>query len=364
MKKETLIIEKYNHNGEGIAFWNKKPVYIFGSIIGETIEVDIIEEKNTYSIGKINKIIHNSPNRRKEFFKDQELIGGYELIHMNQEEQTNFKINKIKEAFKQNANFILSNIEKYIPQKEFYYRNKIILHDGYFYSKKTNEKIEIKDFKLSKIKPETSLKGEVIIREIDNQKIEGKIGEKKFQFINLNDFKIRLSISSFFQVNDEVANEIYKNISLEIQKESIVFDLYSGIGIFALLASRKAKEVYSVENNNFSHNDAKWNIKNNNIKNITIIKQDVMHFLLETDIKANIVILDPTRSGLNKKICKLINEKIKPEKIIYLSCNVSTQARDFSYFKDFYEISKIKMFDMFPQTNHLENLIILKRKIN
>ncbi|MGL4183811.1 MAG: class I SAM-dependent RNA methyltransferase [Metamycoplasmataceae bacterium] len=362
MKKETLIIEKYNHNGEGIGFLNKKPVYVFGSIVGETIEVDIIEEKKTYFIGKINKIIFKSLNRREEIFENQELIGGYELIHMNQEEQINFKINKIKEAFKQNANFILSNIEKYVPKQEFYYRNKITLHDGYFYSKKTKEKIMIEDFKLSKIKPETSLKGEVIIREIDNQKIEGKIGEKKFHFIQFNNFKIRLSISSFFQVNNEVSNEIYKDILSEAKDEKIVFDLYSGIGVLALLLSSKSEKVYSIENSNFSHGDAKWNIKNNDIKNISIIKQDVMNFLLETDIKANTVILDPTRSGLNKKICKLINEKIKPEKIIYLSCNVSTQARDFSYFKEFYEISKIKMFDMFPQTNHIENLLILKRK--
>ncbi|MGL4343512.1 MAG: class I SAM-dependent RNA methyltransferase [Metamycoplasmataceae bacterium] len=360
MNEYIVLIEKYNQTGEGIAFINLKPVYIFGSIIGEKIKIKIIEDKNKYFIGEIVEIITPSLNRRNITIPNQKDIGGYELIHMNQNEQISFKISKIKEAFQQIANYYIEKIDFIASKNEFYYRNKITLHNGFFHKKNTNEPIEINDYKLSKIEPKTSLNGEIIIRELENR-IEGNSNQKLFNYDKMLGFNFRININSFYQVNKEITEKIYKEILQEVISGGITIDLYSGIATIAIIVANKSKKVVSVENNSFAHKDAIFNAQKNNINNITFVKEDVLKFLANNQIEADTLIVDPSRSGLNKKICEYILNNVKPKKIIYLSCKPATQARDFNFFKNQYTLKKILFFDMFPQTNHCETLMILEK---
>lgn len=361
LKKEIVKIEKYNQKGEGIGFLNNKPIYVFGSIVNEEIQIEIIKEEKKYCVGKILKIINPSLQRREKTISNQEKIGGYELIHMKTKEQINFKKNKVKEAFFQIAKEEIKINDFYFPKQKFYYRNKVTLHDGFFYEKWTNTKIEIEDYKLSSFKPKTKKKGEIIIRNI-NGLVEGRKGDQIFNYDTMFDYQFRINIGSFYQINKEVATIAYEDIKNYVIKNGITFDLYSGIATIAIIVSHLSKKVIAVENNKYSYQDAKWNIKKNNIKNINYYNKDVYRFLKTVDYKINTLIVDPSRPGLNKKIIEFIKNILLPQRIIYLSCNPATQARDYNLLKNKYTISFFKIYDMFPQTYHCESLMILDLK--
>ncbi|CAM9096835.1 class I SAM-dependent RNA methyltransferase [Mycoplasma marinum] len=351
----------YNSNGEGIAKYNDKVFYVPGLIKGESAKCSIEFEKEKWGRAKVEEILEPSILRNYDLPKNHLEIGGYEIMHMNREEQTNFKINKIINDFKQNAKTEIKLDEIFIGDKQFRYRNKVTLHNGGFHKRGTNQVIKMEDFLLTDIDVKNiNKKGNYIIRKLDTQ-IEGYRGENKFTTDTMLGIEFIIKLDAFYQVNKEVAIAAYSKMLEFIEDNMIVFDLYSGIGTITLLAAQNAKKVYGIERNNASHSSAILNKENNNTENVEFVKEDVMNFLKETSVKPDVVIVDPARSGLGKEVCASLLELL-PKTIIYLSCNPGTQAADFFRLKDKYEITYAKPFDMFPQTHHIENLIILKSK--
>lgn len=351
----------YNQHGEGVVFYNEKPVYIYGTIIGEEIEYEITKTMKNYFVGKLIKIIKVSKNRIYHDIKNAHLIGGYDLIHMNDEEQKKFKINKVYGDFKNIAKVELKKIDWFSPDKKIKYRNKLTLHDGCFYQKNTNEKIEIEDFLLSEIKWNRNLKGDIIYRQLDTL-IFGTKNDKLFTSDTMLNYKFRVGLNSFYQINKESATFAYQYILDNIIENENTLDLFSGIGTISIIVSSKSKKVVGVEINKSSHLDGIENLKINNVDNVELINDDVDKFILKNNDHFENVILDPSREGVNKKTLELINNVIKPKRIIYMSCNPSTQASNFNHLKDNYEISKFIVIDMFCQTYHIESIMVLNRK--
>lgn len=177
-------------------------------------------------------------------------------------------------------------------------------------------------------------------------------------------FKYRLGISSFYQINHQQTEKLYKKaIKLaNITKKDTVIDAYCGIGTIGITMSKIAGQVIGVELNKDAIEDAKINAKINNVKNIYFVAADAGDFLVEyasNKRKANVVVMDPPRSGSSKKFLDSIL-KIKPERIVYISCNPKTQIRDVKMLIDGgYKISPITPFDMFPHTAHTETVCLL-----
>jgi len=186
----------------------------------------------------------------------------------------------------------------------------------------------------------------------------------KFLTEIIDDFKFRISPFSFFQINPDQSEIIYRKMIeiSEITSNEVAWDLYCGTGTIALFAARQAKKVIGIESVPQAIVAARENAKSNNINNVEFITGDVDKIVSTAEItKPDIIFLDPPRSGLNKKIIENINI-IKPKTIIYLSCNAATQARDISLLLDNYSISFTQPYDMFPQTAHVENLVKLSLK--
>ena len=152
----------------------------------------------------------------------------------------------------------------------------------------------------------------------------------------------------------------------QISKKDTVFDLYCGIGTISLFMAKYAKKVYGIEIVNEAVEMAKENAKSNNIKNAEFYVGDVEIVLDELinkqGIKADIVMFDPPRKGLDKNSINNIL-KIKPKKIVYISCNPATLIRDLAMFEETYEIKNIVPVDMFPFTSHVECVSLLSIKI-
>ena len=167
-----------------------------------------------------------------------------------------------------------------------------------------------------------------------------------------------ISPSSFFQVNPEQVEVLYKTALdlIDINKEQVVLDAYSGVGTIGLIASKNAKKVISVEIVKDAHKNAIENAKRNNISNIEFHCGDAGEFINSYDGDLDIVIMDPPRKGSDEKfLSTLINKKVP--QIIYISCDPETLARDLEYLKQSYDVTYIQPVDMFPMTAHCESVV-------
>ena len=178
--------------------------------------------------------------------------------------------------------------------------------------------------------------------------------------------RFRISPTSFYQINHQQTEKLYKKaIQLaDISKNDTVIDAYCGIGTIGIAASRKAGKVIGVELNSEAVSDAKINASINNIKNATFINADAGDFLVEyaKNAKADVVIMDPPRSGSTPEFLNSLL-KIKPDRIVYISCGPDTQARDVKVLvKGGYKVTACQPFDLFPHTEHVETVVLLSYK--
>ena len=183
----------------------------------------------------------------------------------------------------------------------------------------------------------------------------------------LGEYKFKISPMSFYQINPIQAEKLY-NLGVEsanITKNDVVFDLYCGIGTISLFMSKFAKKVYGVEIVEEAIVAAKENAKMNNVDNTEFIAGDVEKVLDELvnvkQIMPDIIMVDPPRRGLDNTSIENI-KKVRPKKVVYISCNPATLVRDLAKLEENYEVKKIKPVDMFPYTSSVECVAVLYLK--
>ncbi|MBR9920116.1 MAG: 23S rRNA (uracil(1939)-C(5))-methyltransferase RlmD [Bacteroidetes bacterium] len=187
--------------------------------------------------------------------------------------------------------------------------------------------------------------------------IEEKLGHVKF----------RVGPKSFFQTNTSQAEVLYDVVVdfAGLDGTQNVYDLYTGVGSIALYLAKHAKHVTGIEEIAAAIEDANLNATLNNIDNTTFYAGDVKDILTDDFTnkhgKPDLVITDPPRAGMHPKVVEIFRQ-LKAPKIVYVSCNPATQARDLQLLDDLYEVEKMQPVDMFPHTHHIENVALLKRR--
>ena len=179
--------------------------------------------------------------------------------------------------------------------------------------------------------------------------------------------KFSINAKSFYQTNSDQAYELYK-ITRDfagLTGVEIVYDLYTGTGTIAQFVSKKAKKVIGVESVPEAIADAKENAKRNNISNCDFFVGDMKvvfneHFIAQHG-HPDVIITDPPRDGMHAAVIDQIL-KIAPNKIVYVSCNSATQARDLALMDETYKVTRVRPVDMFPQTHHVENVVLLEKR--
>ncbi|MRX67177.1 MULTISPECIES: 23S rRNA (uracil(1939)-C(5))-methyltransferase RlmD [Flavobacterium] len=177
--------------------------------------------------------------------------------------------------------------------------------------------------------------------------------------------KFSINAKSFYQTNSDQAYELYK-ITRDfagLTGNETVYDLYTGTGTIAQFVSKKAKKVIGVESVPEAILDAKANAERNNITNCEFFVGDMKVVFNESFIaqhgKPDVIITDPPRDGMHALVIDQIL-KIAPKKVVYVSCNSATQARDLALMDEKYKVTRVRPVDMFPQTHHVENVVLLE----
>lgn len=178
--------------------------------------------------------------------------------------------------------------------------------------------------------------------------------------------RFRIGPDSFYQINPSQTEKLYKAAikGASISKDDVVLDAYCGIGTIGITAAKHCKSVIGVELNANAIKDAKVNAKINGINNINFVCQDATEFLSENagKIKADVIIMDPPRSGSTEVFLSSVL-KVNPSRVVYISCNPETQARDIkTLIKGGYRITDMETYDMFPYTDNIENIICMARE--
>jgi 23S rRNA (uracil1939-C5)-methyltransferase len=183
----------------------------------------------------------------------------------------------------------------------------------------------------------------------------------------MEELKFRIGPKSFYQTNSQQAFKLYSVVRdfADFKGDEVLYDLYTGTGTIALFLSSHVSKVVGIEYVPEAIEDAKINASINDIHNSVFYAGDMKDVLSESFIEQNdkpdVIVLDPPRAGVHPDVINVI-VKVRPSKIVYVSCNPATQARDISLMKEFYNIIKVQPVDMFPHTHHLENVVLLELK--
>ncbi|MFY0599647.1 MAG: 23S rRNA (uracil(1939)-C(5))-methyltransferase RlmD [Cyclobacteriaceae bacterium] len=179
--------------------------------------------------------------------------------------------------------------------------------------------------------------------------------------------KFRIGPKSFYQTNSKQAYELYK-IARDfagLTGDEIVYDLYTGTGTIANFVAKQAKNVVGVESVEDAIIDARKNSELNDISNTKFLAGDMKDMFTADFVKEHgqpdVIITDPPRAGMHQKVVEMLN-RVKPKKLVYVSCNPATQARDLEILSEAFTVAKIQPVDMFPQTHHVECVVLLERK--
>lgn len=188
-----------------------------------------------------------------------------------------------------------------------------------------------------------------------------------FIFEEMEGLKFKIGPKSFYQTNSEQAYNLYKVARdfAGLTGNELVYDLYTGTGTIANFVARKAKKVVGIEYVEDAIEDAKFNSQNNKIDNTLFYAGDMKDILTQDFInehgKPDVIITDPPRAGMHDDVIQSILFA-EPERIVYVSCNPATQARDLSLLDESYKVTKVQPVDMFPHTHHVENVVLLEKR--
>jgi 23S rRNA (uracil1939-C5)-methyltransferase len=186
-------------------------------------------------------------------------------------------------------------------------------------------------------------------------------------FEEMEGLKFKINAKSFYQTNSKQAYELYKVVRdfADLSGDELVYDLYTGTGTIAQFLSKDAKQIIGIESVPEAIEAAIENTKLNDIDNVRFKVGDMKKVFNKGFIEENgvpdVVVTDPPRDGMHKDVVNQLIE-LAPNRIVYVSCNSATQARDLALMDPFYEVKKIQPVDMFPQTHHVENVVLLEKR--
>lgn len=401
--KNNIKIERLDDQARGICFIDNKITFVSDALVDEIVDIEIIKETSKYNVAKVVKYIEISDNRVDIKCPNYEICGGCNLLHVNYKYSVDYKKNKLKNILNKFSN-IDTNIEFIENRDIFNYRNKVDLKIenslwGYYNSNthnfvsinncllvnnEINKVINNKDLfgiQCGNIVIRCNYNNEILISinsddevsvDIDSLKSVVKLvgivvndqkyyGEKYF-IESVNNKLFKVNYNSFFQVNPYITTKMIEIIENNIIGENIL-DLYCGVGFLGQVISNKVNKIYGIEINENSILDAISNANMNRLDNTYYLCGDSSKLIDKIRDEIDTVIIDPPRTGLYKNMYDDI-KRISAKRIIYVSCDPITLARDLNVLKEYYNVAKVYAMDMFSNTYHIESIAILDKRQN
>ncbi|MCB9260754.1 MAG: 23S rRNA (uracil(1939)-C(5))-methyltransferase RlmD [Flavobacteriales bacterium] len=454
---QSITIERAGAEGNCIAHWNGKVVFVKKAVPGDVCDLKIVGKKKKFLIAEIEIIHQTGSTRTTPFCNHFGVCGGCKWQQMSYESQLDFKTQQVKDAFERIGKLPFENIPKALGSRRTeFYRNKMeytfshsrwlerelieanefvenpglgfhipqrfdkivhidkcwlqhdlanqirnwcydysIKNNFEFYNARTKEgfvrNLMLRNnrrnewmvlltfgYESDEIKPMLSaLKMEfteiISLVYAINEKVNDSLYDLDIQTFDgeeylketLNDLNFKIRPKSFFQTNPEQAEILYETALefADLKGHENVYDLYCGTGTISLFLAKKARKVVGIESVPQAIADANENAKDNKIDNCQFVVGDMKDELNDDFTtkygKPDVIITDPPRAGMHQAVVEQIL-KLEAPRVVYVSCNPATQARDLDLMREKYRIIKVQPVDMFPHTHHVENVVLLE----
>lgn len=384
-------IDKLSHDMRGITRIDNKITFVDKTLPNEVVNIRLTKQKKDINEGKVISFLEKSNDRVDFICPYYDICKGCNIAHIEYKKSLEYKQDIVKDIIKRYSDIDI-NPEIVFDNNIYNYRNKITLrvYDNklalvgdsfvnidycYLVNDNINNVIKlINDIDLSCVK-EVIIKGiseiMVIIKGIINEEEllnklssivttiivnDKKIYGKDYITININNYTYAIYDSSFFQVNTSMISKLYDKVLEYAGKGNRLLDLYCGAGTIGIYLAKNFNYVRGIEQNKDAIVSANKNKEINKISNIDFVCDEVCNI---DKINEDVLIVDPPRHGLDK----VTREKIMlsdVNRVVYVSCNPITLARDLNILKEKYMLKDITLFDMFPNTSHVECVVKLE----
>ena len=384
-------IDKLSHDLRGITKIDNKITFIPKTLPEEVVNIRITKQKKKFNEGCLTTIIEESKDRVKYICPYYDICGGCDTGHILYSKSIMYKKDMVVDIFKRYCDMDVDMDIVYDDDNIYNYRNKITLrvNDGklalvgeslvnidycYLVNDNINKVIGILNGICLDGIDEVIIRGTdeimVIIKgNIDNDKliqilkdnvssifINGvKVFGNDYVMINVGNYRYAVYPDSFFQVNTKMISRLYDKVLEFAGKGDKLLDLYCGAGTIGIYLANNFNSVRGIEQNESAIKGANLNKGINDIKNISFVCVKASDI---NEIVEDVVVVDPPRSGLDSTTIKRILDS-RIERLIYVSCNPITLARDINILKDKYNLVSMSLFDMFPNTSHAECVCLL-----
>ena len=397
-----LHIDSVSLTGSGVGRYNGLAVFVPATAPGDIIEAHIIKAKKSYAVGKCTKIIKPSPDRTDNDCPAYPGCGGCSFRHMSYGAELKLKADAVRDAFSRRSHRIVDCracrlappefekilgtvadwIEKYNISvydetsrsgavRHIYLRKAFATGEIMLCLVSAQENLPHTDKLIESLKDEKAIKSVLI--NINPDDTNAVLGEKCIPLLGdgcitdiLCGVKVRISPLSFYQVNRAQAEKLYKKAAEYAvdKKIKLLLDLYCGAGTIGLSMADKAEELIGIETVAPAIEDAKKNAAANGIENARFICADAgeaAEKLLGEGKRPEVIILDPPRKDCSEQTVRAA-AKMAPDRIVYVSCDPATLARDCAAFKELgYEVEEATPIDLFPRTAHVETVVLLSK---
>ena len=385
--KLELTLSAWGRLGEALAYWNDREVFVSGGIPGEEVVAEIVAIRRKYIAAKVVQVTKASPARIDAPCQYYGACSGCQWQHVSYEAQLSAKQDRVIDSLFRVGGFINPNVLPVLPSPDqLGYRNHarftIKEHGSLgFVNRETHRFVKIDTCMLmhpginkllgdlqGHCSETTQLSiragedtGDYLVQPtLKSTDIPIVTGQKHYRD-SIQGVEFRVASPSFFQVNNKQASNMALVVkdALNLKGTEVLLDAYAGVGTFAILLAPYASKVIAIEESSAAVADAKVNAENTH--NVEFILGKTEEVLGDLDSVPDAVVLDPPRAGCQSAaIDSLI--RLYPENVVYVSCDPDTLARDLKMLcRGAYSIDSIQPLDMFPQTHHVENIVILKK---
>ena len=366
-----LKIEKLIYGGAGLARTEQGVVFVPRSAPGDVVDVDIVGKKKDYATGRITKILEPSADRQEPYCPNYETAGCCHWQHIRYERQVDYKEEIVRESLRRVGHIDWSEPIQRITGPDRNYRLRATFHVSNgrlgFIRENTNVVVPIRECaalvpELNQFVPSVDPGAAREVHAISVPEVvssfvlpDGVMQRSGRATIHVDGFQYRITADTFFQANRFLLSAmIHEVVAQAGPAPGNILELYAGVGFFSIPLARTAQEVIAIESNRMAVLLAQENARRNETWHLRSVEGHAGATLRGSDLRPNVVVLDPPRAGCGVETADRI-AALAPNRIVYVSCNPATFAREAAAFKaKGYALRRISLVDQFPNTYHIE----------
>ena len=370
-----VVVEKIVAGGNGLARWQGLPIFVPRSAPGDRLRVGVVQRRPDYARGEILEVLEEGPGRRTPPCPHFGRCGGCDLQHLSDDLQVELKAKAVCETLSRLGGITAAVPLEVIKGDPWAYRQRAQVHTaGHgddlrvgFRARRGSEVVEIGSCPI--LVPELDEKLARLVGDlpaIPPKRLDLVVGDggafstapktpglpQGEVQITVGDIRYELDARCFFQPHRQLVPSLVQQV-VGPWRGRQAYDLYAGVGLFSLPLTHNYEEVVAVEGDSVAGRYLKRNARRGRSENLEFVHSAVESWIAKLPYDCDRVVVDPPRMGLSKEICRWIGQR-RPRRLTYASCHPAALARDLKSLSPIFEIEKITLLDLFPQTGHME----------